>query len=412
MENTTNLTSFSPKDWFSISTVYSEPYLAFNESGVWPWPYITEEDYFKFAHQLQLTGFISSVYLAHAVGYYVGLLGSFLILFTVRNKFSKNHVNSFYCILALVAFSDAVFLALKFARDETQKLKTFGTSRTAQNFHLWASGIAYTCSLLSDMLTLALTIERFVALSFPVFHRSIPTEKKLRVWIAAVLISFIVACTRLHYVFDSYDVSDASFKTQLWFIVISSFSDDVIPFFLTGVMLVLGVGISRALYVRHRQQKVKISNIGSKDERRAVGKALKTVSLLLCLMGMYLLNQIGYMLYSTATLLMAKQSLEYSSSYSDVAYFVRFSVFHYVSVYLSGPLEVASRSLVFYAYVVCNSTFRTDFLDAMRGRQGNESTTTTATAQSNVPLSLVPAVQVVRVKSILRKTESRFMTQP
>lgn len=164
---------------------------------------------------------------------WLGLLGSILIFFTVFSK-KKILKNSFYITLVVVAALDSVFVILKFSR---WSLKTVAaTSNFAGIYSNYAVGLAYTRSLMSDMLTVALTLERFIALTAAIFHKNLTAEKKRVAWTVMVLFSILIASTRKHYSLVNFQFGNPQLANQPWFMAVTYFSDTVIPFLLTAIM--------------------------------------------------------------------------------------------------------------------------------------------------------------------------------
>lgn len=349
--------SLTPTSWFH------DPLGTVNETD-WPWAHLTIDDWQNLLSILApLDSFINWMVQISNAACWVGFIGSILIFVTV---FSKRRMirNSFYLSLVIVAALDLIFVLLKFFRWIILQLKP--KTKAGILFYNYASGVTYTCSLMADMITLSLTLERYVALAAPIFHKNLSHRKKRLAWFISGIVSFLIACTRMHYSFDTVIFGDANLQKQAWFVGISYFSDNVIPFLLTVIMLFLIAGISKTLLKRRKQKKTRVQPNDDAQLQRQEKATSKTISLLAALLVMYFTNQLGYMLYATGVLMIAEQSLTYSSSFPEIRNYVYVYKYYIVAAYLSSPMEVVSRAMVFYTYLLFSHAFRNDFIKGMR----------------------------------------------
>lgn len=361
----TSKDQLAPADWFDKVTVDVA-----NQTQPWPWYNLTMAQWLEFLPgQARMDQFITWMVNLERVGWGIGFVGNVLICITVISK-SKMLRNEFYISLLVVAMFDLIFDLLKFSRWLVQKLCP--TCKVGILFYNYASGVAYSCSLMSDMITLALTIERYLALAAPIFHKNLTPTKKRMAWGVALLVSAMTACTRMHYSFDTVAFSSADTRKQLWFRAVSYFSDNVVPFLLTAVTLFLVAGIAKVLHKRKAQRKTRVKPDSQDPKaiqeqarlRRQERDMAKTMSLLAALLIMYFMNQLGYMLYATGVLLTAEQNLTYWSTYEEITIYSMVNDFYLIANYISSPMEVYSRSLVFYIYILFSQSFRNDFLRA------------------------------------------------
>src|SRR5687768_7032523 len=100
-------------------------------------------------------------------------------------------MTAFDAVLLLIALIDIVFLALRLAR---YQVRINGIqSNLAIAFTTRVAGIVFACSLMSDLLTLALTIERYVALTAPVYYHGIPKENTKGLWLIAGVVAIFLS---------------------------------------------------------------------------------------------------------------------------------------------------------------------------------------------------------------------------
>lgn len=351
--NFTNGTaSVSPTVWFTAL----DPLMA-NKTGIWPWVYITHEQWSP------LITYIASCYFSLFKGvtecnlfiYWIGIIGNILTVITICLLPLKS-ISAFYFTMLAIATFDLCFLVIKFTRYEVYQSNP-GPIGLA--FYQYASGIAYTFSLFSDMITLALTVERYLALAFPVFYKGLTNDTKRWSWFSAVIISLIISVTRMHYSFDNSLYQSATMASYTWFAAVIYFSDTVTPFVITGIMIILVIGIIRVVYKRSIKPNASIPKKDSDD-------ALKTISLLAALTSMFLFNQFGYIMYTISYLIKAKKAVTYYSTLEEAESYAYALLFYYIAGTVSSPLEIASRSLLFYLYAGFNKSFRQDYIKGLQ----------------------------------------------
>lgn len=347
--------------WFTPWTNLSLP----NTTGIWPWTGLSFHQWSSIIYHLQFCYemLYKVVNTNILITFVIGTVGSLLIGFTVTNM-PKQCRTAFYYVMCVIGILDGIFVVFKFLR---YIIQSYDVGPAALQFYGYASGIAYTCSLSSDLITLALTVERFIALGYPVFYQGLTPGRKRQTWLLGIVISHIVGITRMHYIFDTFDYP-GTIKDEVWFQGIVFFSDTVIPFALTGVMLTLVPAISAVVYKRQKQKRVQIAQKSDmyNQKNKGINEALKTVTLLFVLMLMFFLNQVGYILYTVAELIYFKQTLTYSSSLADIQHLINVSYFYLVISGMSSVLEAISRSLPFFLYVAFCGSFRQEFMNGIR----------------------------------------------
>lgn len=346
----------SPTDWFLLS----DPSLS-NKTSYWPWKHLTEPEWRKLLSDITSFPFLTFVVQFCYWVATVGIVTSLLTILTICLK-PKHQLNSVYWAMIAISCLDAIFCMLRFIR---WMISYFEPTPTIAFVYQIGSGIIYSCSLMADSLTLCVTLERYVALVSPVRYTNLAPPTVRRAWVIAVVVSAVASSSRMHYSFRSFFIANAQLEKNEWFNAAVYFSDTVVPFLYTGLMIGLVTGICVTLYRRHKAKKLLVSPKSQADQKQ-YDKSTKALSLLTVLLVMFFVNQIGYIMYSVADSMKQKRQLNYDDSYEDIDHYAKFLIGLKTAQALSGPLEMLSRSMVFFAYIGFNSSFRRDFMEATK----------------------------------------------
>lgn len=347
--NCSNISLIPASFWFKPQRFY-----ILNHTCEWPWIHLALSTWHSIITDLTQYAWrwekaVISVGLFFV---FLGLIGNISIILIISSVPKKSLI-SCYVVLLVIACLDAAYLTL-IGTGHIIKITRSDSISINRDIALHTASAAYTLSLISDLTAVALTMERFTALTFPVYYKTLTFSRKRVAWVIAGGISLFMGVSRLHYSFDSFLYS-SNMRNYHWFIAISFFSDTVIPILLTVSMIILTVGIIRVL----RNRKLKHPNRHDPTET-------KTMEFLAVMLVMFFINQTGYILYACLYMGQSRWHVAYSSPMEEINEYVAMLYIYYGGSYLTSPVEVISRSLHFYTYMVFCQRFRGQYSRVMK----------------------------------------------
>src|SRR5262249_51853266 len=126
-------------------------------------------------------------------------------------------------------------------------------------------GLTYSFSLASDLVTLALTAERFASLCYPQKMNNLPAKKGKIIRIFCAIAIIFISSMRLHYIghsFESFGIMPIT-VIQIWDTVelaISSFADMILPFLLIFSMCIFSIKIVKVA-IKRRNIKIRVQPV-------------------------------------------------------------------------------------------------------------------------------------------------------
>lgn len=287
--NTDNIFSMAPEDWFLPDS------MVFNSSQLlssWPWKNINYYQWYDLYSGIIASSPVKSVSISTTTQTFaiLGFIGSICSLLTVYYSWRfESKLNNFEGTIAGTGVSDISFCFFAITRFPIVATKLPGVTI----YYSLAAGIAYASSMMSDMLTLCLAIDRYVALSFPIFYKAEAKRFRRWGWISMTLISFLLSTTRLHFCFDNLYYVNFDLQKTTWFPAMEFFSDMIMPFIMCGLMIPLGLVTGTSILKHQKQQKALIGSSPTVAQE-LTKKSLQNISLLGTLVVIYLINQVGY----------------------------------------------------------------------------------------------------------------------
>lgn len=354
--STNSFDSLTPSDWFQIE----ESQTNITSEDRWPWTNLSINEWRRLNARTSKSQFFASIGRGSIfAGTPVCLLGSILTMFVVRRQVKQQQkpVTTFQLIMVIVASMDLLYMSLLSGTYIILLTPYYYSFHWVRMLFNTMNGLSFFCSLFSDILTLFITVERFVAIRYPHFYNGNQAHLKNKFWPAAATASVLVSATRLHYCFDNvFNLIYENYQVGPWLGALAFFSDTVLPFSLLITMLFLTTAVAKAMYDRKKQVKA-ISNA-----QKPADEATKTISLLLVLVVMYLLNQAGYVFYSISEFVYqsALDRLTFASTYAEVERYLSVQLYYYASALAGFIAGNVSRSCVFFAYMAFNKRFRLD----------------------------------------------------
>lgn len=330
----------------------------------------------------------------------VGIVSAILSICTIWKKLTSEK-SGFFILMFLVASLDLIFstayMVFKWANPESV-------------IFILCEGLAYSASLAADLCTLTLTTQRYIALKWP--HKKISDRSKVAIQTFTVFGIFLLSITRFQYTFDE---PATSLYIPAWFvdyynsnvyIYVGTLSNIILPFVLLILMVFFSVHIVLVVLNQHRSNKVspqlelvrressalppieqserrgsvfsttlspstQIQSLFDRRSRHSVVSTLSVVeriqleqrlakkeqaesaiSLILFLDALFILNQLGYCIYTVATIFRS-----YNPE-SDIAH-----AWESGSDIASDMIECVSHSLNFYFYVKFSKMMKDEFKD-------------------------------------------------
>lgn len=175
-----------------------------NTTIFWPWKHLTLAD---LAYIQGSTPWVPWVTPGNIILLYplfpLGCIGNIFIVLTIAGGKRGQRKEKFdYCMLA-VAVLDLAYLLMKFSYAYLKSDPGFATKHPILNFYLFfVAGIMFACSLMADLITLALTIDRYFSIAKPLaYSQNGPLVR--RSWFVGIHASSMVAATRFHNFLDN-----------------------------------------------------------------------------------------------------------------------------------------------------------------------------------------------------------------
>lgn len=360
--NTTSVSGLlPPKDWFKVQDT---SVLDDIKSMKWPWSNMTYDQWWTLYNSVAAYGPALQVPKLIITQLFVilGLIGNLCTLTTVHFSWrSESTISIFESTIAVSAVCDFAYSLFTITRQLIAKAHLPGYVL----YYCIACGIANFGSIMSDMLTVCLTVDRYAALTFPVRYRMEEKTARHWGWIAMLAVSIVLSMTRLHFAFHNYYYTDFVLTAATWFIGLCFFSDMLLPFIMSFLLLPLALATCVSMVRRHKERVAAILTADSAGQE-LVKKVMKNISLLLVLVVMFFFNQIAYIIFAVSVYEDSSIDLTYESPLSDIESYARVQKFFHLAVFVCDIFEPFSRAMVFYAYILFNRNFRQLFLKALR----------------------------------------------
>lgn len=370
------------QNWFLYTAFRAFPPPA-SMAECWPWRNVTINDWLYFVTKIdwvyKMFKISSFVILASICVGVVGSLGSILGVCrkAVREK------ERFYIWMFLISFCDLLFnlmyiptcLAFINIWPNPFKYSYLGTQLLTGVMN----GLLYAISLLTDLCTLALTIERYFAICRLTTYQNERFRKGFTI-VSAILILLggstrfirsgfeheateggVDSTGRMTYTSKNTDVSE-----EVWFQAIVIFSDSLLPFLLLLFMIALSIRVTAAVSSRRKSRL--FESASNQQQQQVQEQSTAMLRLLAVLVLLFVCNQIGYCFYAIMTILKqaATKPLTFEYTYEQVNTVADVYLAYGVSCLANFGLECLSRSLNFYFYVSMSASFRKDFRSLFR----------------------------------------------
>lgn len=324
------------------------------DSSLWPWTSITPDQCVDL-ETLRTWGWVGYGNLMMLYPLFPsGTIGNLLIILTILVGKRLETKDIFdYCML-FIAILDLTFMLIKFPY-HFMRIRY----HIEPTLFFWGGGcgVMYSCSMMSDLTVLNLTIDRYFAVAQPIKYNQY-RRARLIAWYVALSISFLLSMTRFHYAINADAVCGEGLPTRskVWCdlkLYTLYFSDFVAPGLYAAIMIVLVYLI--LLTLRRRNKRVAEM---SAETDEVLAQFRRTRSLLITLTTVYFLNQFGYMFYSLSLARFEHVPFGLNSTFEEAATYVKAKRLHEYSNFITNLMEVSSRALTFYAYVLFNKSFR------------------------------------------------------
>lgn len=395
------------ESWLLLSEENIRSYIAL-PNFTWPFNRISESQFFE------LYGTIGDKHLDQkTLRLYASVicaLGFILTALLIGTLWRKTFVekNTFYRAMMVVSVFDLAFNLLGLPMNICHR--TFrisgSTSHDAMRILILIRGLNFVVGLASDICTVILTLERYLAVDKPQLHKTLLDNQQRLVRVCCILAVFVVSMTRIHFCMDlSVDMIGSTnvyiksdFGTTPFVVGLTILSDSVLPILLLIAMAVLSSLFRNAVSKRQRRkpEKVVVASISHEvtetilrppdtqahDQPPAaaivlppattprtadVGRDLRSVLVLtLSLDALFMLNQAGYCVYTAAEFLLAKNHITYDSSYEEVAGWISANRFENYANIITSVVECASHAVNFPLYIALSSSMRKEFVGFLR----------------------------------------------
>lgn len=323
-----------------------------------------------------------------------------------------NEKNIFYTAMLIIAFLDLSFDIMCFCHFFWFKSYwlTGSTNWVGMNLLLANRGSMFTMSLASDICAVFLTLERYLAVAKPHFHKKLSENHKKSTNRVVIMCIVLISATRSHFFYEKkvvngngsiYFYTATELVSSKYLEALSMTSDVVLPFILLVVMIFLSTSFRLAVMKRQKKKIHVISVAAISSNSHVTGQVTAQVTsrltshppskmtsqatdhmtsqsqkaaedlrsiliLTLSLDFLFILNQFGYCVYFIAETMLKANQISYESDYSNLAGYVKISRFDYYSAYMSDILEVVSHSFNFLLYICLSKSMRKDFYAFMK----------------------------------------------
>lgn len=380
------MANLTADDWIWLPTSQMDEIVQFNNSSIWPWLHITPEQFPEAIYRLHLINELEKY--SKMVPFLIcplGIVGSLCSIIAFWRKAYKKR-KSFYIWMIFIALFDFAFCVLC-----PPVFVGYWTGFTGGNVYRYSKstmqamqilyGLLFAYSLTSDLCTLGLTIERFFGICRPIENANLSTFKRSCWTYLGCSIALICVMARfVRYAFQimpDVDPSDPTmYKYQntrlsqtVFFTALSQFTDLLLPFLLLIPMVYLSFRIGMA--VMKRRQARRRGSLETQQQLKSQQRSAAMLRLLVILVLLFVLNQIGYVLYAISYACVNIKTIEYSNSYEDLMEYINYNLFFGSAMIVCNTAECLSRSLNFYLYYCFSESSRKQFRRAINMTLGN-----------------------------------------
>lgn len=410
-----------PEKWFDLSEADFENATSGTNPELWPFTNVSKSEFLYLLKHLRNTKAQAG---EKGLQIYASLLGGIGSVFTIlliitlyRKAFTEKI--SFYKIMITISILDFVFCFLDtFYNAFYRGFKLYGSSsHGAMWLMLVFRGLVYSFSLASDMCTVALTLERYLAVTKPQLHKNL-SEKRRVVQPFFGLAITILTSTRIHYSLEKtvqkrgsiYYYANSDLGATPFVIGLATFSDAVMPVLLlvsvTGLSILFLVSVIRRQkkkQAKHSEVKRTVhpvlpSSLGhpeggtvapnlpnlpaiawppkkdhkkhwkvGKDKLRQTRELKSMVTLTLALDALFLFNQLGYCVYLIFHQLeVHAEPISFDSTYDEISHWVLITRMATITDAFCVYCELLAHGLHFPLYLALSKSTRTEFLEVIK----------------------------------------------
>lgn len=397
-----------PEKWFDLS-----------ESGIenatWLFTNISKSDFLNLRRSLLNTKAQSGDQVLQNYASLCGGLGTIFCILLILTLYRKAFTEkiSFYKIMITIAGLDFMYcFFVLFYNIFYREFKLRGsTNPDAMWIMIAIRGPMYTLSCVSDMCSVALTLERYLAVTKPQLHMKLLEKRHLiQTFIALVII--ILASSRMHYSMEKtvvqrgqlYYYTSSQMGSTAFVVGLATFSDAILPVLLFASMSALSILFLLSIVRRHKTKmnKVAVANVTNvtavnvkplpgvdqpetrsgqapiatvtqsskpqEDKEKVKQKELKSmITLTLALDALFLMNQMGYCIYLICQQLdLHIQPIFYDCTYSEISRWVMINQAAVLSDTLSVYTEILAHALNFPLYLSLSKSTRKEFFGVLK----------------------------------------------